>query len=443
MDAVAIDLGDVGHAPVAVLPRASPILRRRRARLTGVVLAVCAVIGGVAAAAPPPARPTLVFSAPFGQAIGVKDETLYLGTADTEVTAYELASGAVRWRTTVPHLIQFISAIGGLVALSWDERCRETNRVTGLDPATGKVLWTRQGGFAWAARPALLMWRPDGHCTPIGGVAPPGGILDLVDPATGQASHSIPADDGRWTVGPTGATILTWDVRGELTEWDIATGARHERGPMPALAREPYAVGEAMATIVAVGNVWLVVSPLMPEPSTGRQVAVVNAYSRVDATPLWERVLDDVIWQEGVYANDCGGVLCVVNFGQQTVSLDPRTGVRTDTVAGDVLPLPGTGYAVALSSDARLGVPASPLVDASSGKPDPTGWYVLSGMVGTERMVLARQLADRFDFATMDPATGRMRPLGALGGEIYSACDAAGDYLTCVGGSQVSVWHVR
>jgi hypothetical protein len=64
-------------------------------------------------------------------------------------------------------------------------------------------------------------------------------------------------------------------------------------------------------------------------------------------------------------------------------------------------------------------------------------------MEGTTRMVLARRLADGLDFATMDPATGRMRPLGGLGGEIYSACDADRDYLACLGVSQVSVWHLR
>jgi hypothetical protein len=438
---VAIDLGEIGHAPVAVAPPAGPAVRRRRTRIAGVVLAVCAVIAGASGAAPPPAGPTLVFSAPFGQAIGLDDEVLYLASADNELTAYDLASGAVRWRTRVTQPISFLSTASGPVALSWDERCREIDSATAFDRATGRVLWTRRGSYAWAARPELALWRPDGHCTPSGTVDPRTGVLDVIEHATGEVRRSIPATEGNWSLGPTGDTVLTWDAEGDLTEWDIHTDARHERGRLAALARRAN-LDDWWAMITVVGDDWVVLSPLVVDPSAGEQGAAVNAYARADATPRWEQRLDDVIWRQGVYLTECEPAICVV--GQyQSITLDPATGVRIGSLSGRSRPLRGTGWAVSSIVEGTNGVTASPIVDAQTGRPDPSGWAVLPSMTGTSgQLVLVRRLVNGLDFATLDRVTGRLRPIGSLDGEIYSTCDVSGHYLSCIDGSQVSVWHV-
>lgn len=440
VDAVVIDLGEVGHAP-AWAPVAGPIVRRRRARLAGVALLVCAVIAGVAGAVPPPARPTLVFSTPFGSAIGIDDTALYLATADTEITAYELASGAVRWHATVPHPIAFLSATDGPVALTWDERCRETDGATAFDRATGRVLWTRQGRFAWAARPELVLWRPDGRCTP-GSASSQSGVLDVIEHATGEVRRSIPATEGHWALGPAGDTVLTWNARGDLTEWAIRTDARQERGRLPALARRAD-VDESWTTITVSGDDWVVISPLTADPTTGRQVTAVNAYARADGAPRWQQTLDDMLWRQGVYLTECQRAICVV--GQdRSITLDPVTGTPTGGPSGVARSLPGTDWGISTAMDSAMGVPGFAIVDARTGRRDPSGWMALPGMAGTSaQMVLVRRLAYGLDFALLDGVNGRLRPIGSLGGEIYSACDASGDYLSCIDGARVSVWHLN
>jgi outer membrane protein assembly factor BamB len=112
----------------------------------------------------------------------------------TDLVAYELATGAVRWQVTLPKnalnagfMVHPVAWTDGKVIATRAGSFSFDEYLYALDPADGSILWQSADlvNFAWAASPALA---PNGDLFVNG----PGQTFMRIDAATGQTVWQVP-----------------------------------------------------------------------------------------------------------------------------------------------------------------------------------------------------------------------------------------------------------
>lgn len=354
-------------------------LRRYAPRpLLAVILAVLVLAGLTASGSPRPRlREVLAAGGTAAAAFELGRDTLYTAhygvnnpNSESAVRRYDLLSGREAWAVALPQGVQNLvidDASGVLMARSGADP-----RISFLDAATGRVLWTSNE----VNTAAITIDRA--------------GVLFTTDRTEGPALRLADARTGRtiWTkaVGervyfgpqlvPSGepARIVLADAAGAVRVLDYSTGAELSRGslggPMRP-ARFPDIEGVLIGT---VGDNRMVVR----RKAGGR--ASMTAFSLVPFVRLWERTSGPT----GL-AEDCGEVWCVSSA------------------------VPGIS---ALGDPSAVGVSA---VDPHTGAPLWTNRHLAFAFRFDAHTVLAGDEQETPEVTLRDPRTGRLKQrLGAV-----------------------------
>lgn len=313
-----IDLGDLTQ------PAPSPAIPVDHRRIRRAVLAVATIAGlllmaGSARPAPPfGLRP--VWSVPMTgtdvSAFGPDAAYLLRGS---ELTAYDLASGAVRWTAPVPDALYNAEPTGDVVLL-------RTERVTverkDPDGSTHGFEFARST-LALAAGTGAELWRAVGEPTVKDGNTAlfeerdeRGDVvrLRLTRLADGRSiwTQAVPRT-WTWTEDTDGRPdqIITSDSAGGIKVFRYADGTLVHHGQLPRTAGQSPV--DADSGLVGAGGLLA----LVRQQPTG--VVTTTIYRLDDLTRLWRR--DDSSF--GIRA--CGPVLCVLGEAAVT-GHDPTTG---------------------------------------------------------------------------------------------------------------------
>jgi outer membrane protein assembly factor BamB len=434
-----IDLGDVSAEPATPDPAPGPVLLRpiRRRVTTTLVALLCALtLGTSATPGAPLVHETWSIGALEQGSLGVDEDTVYVAGDDggqPVLTAYDLATGAIRWTRELPAdglgLMAFQVA-DGMVQLGDTPRVAigdvpgDDGGTVGVDPVTGEViaqvhgptrtvvLDAATGAGRWQAAGEVLHSTPDAVL--LGDRSATGEIrtLRLADAHTGAVRWRLPVPGAaRWEVEPaTGAPerVVTVTGAGEVSVHRFADGELIAR-------RRVDWDGDAQNITTTVQDGRYFVTRTDPRGAT------VTAYRLADLTRLWSlRTIKSAL------VSDCAPVLCLA-LGAEVSGLDPETGAARWLLAeqGGVIEA-GPGRVIAHSNAAS---PVQTLVESATGRVVGTlgpGWP--SGPL------LIRQSTDDPDrtvLSRMDLATGRITALGTVENTEQSYCVAAGRFLVC------------
>lgn len=447
-----IDLGDLSDP--AATPEDYPAYRRReldRALLRRLAQAVTAglcalVLGGSALPAPPLLRQ--VWSVPFSDndIMSVDKDAVYVNrvvAGGSELTAYDVATGAVRWAVpggARPSWLEPLPAAGVLM-LAGDEQWAEPTpgeddmspyvhggTVTVLDPATGVTLWKQPGLRAYGdAEQTVLIHerRPDGVIT----------TLRLVNLRDGSVVWERPPPAGIETVdvqvgaGDT-ARVVTAGAGGEVTV------LRYSDGTVVTSARLPW---QPLSSSTGVGSS-IVTTPglvMVMETSYGRSQMI--AYRTDTLKPLWTRTFTD--W---AHVQDCGPVICLGGGGRFT-AVDPETGAERWTAVGSSSSWLTLDDELMLVSDGDDG-PTQRVVDAATGRPaGPAARGQILHRDDRDGLILLREVfpdTNRLVVGRLSLTDGRAVTLGAIPIASERVCAGASRYIACQQGGDLTVTAV-
>ncbi|QFG22779.1 serine/threonine-protein kinase [Actinomadura sp. WMMB 499] len=242
------------------------------------------------------------------------------GSGGTVVARDE--SRTVKWTYDPPEeheYPEFAGPANGLLALSGDRT------ITGLDPATGRRLWTHEGPRA--SHPVLFDIRGR---TLLGRQEEEGEHRHLaLDTTTGAVRWSMPL--GTSLVLPRGGLIFTSPSRTTLDALSLDTGRKLWSADLPDAARDPDDGTLSINVTVAGGLVYMNGPTIYAlDASTGRQ--------RWTHTPASPDGRTRNLLVDGGYA--------YVLEGPRLVALNARTGKRlwsADTPVSDTAPLVAAG----------------------------------------------------------------------------------------------------
>jgi putative pyrroloquinoline-quinone binding quinoprotein len=432
-----IDLGEVTEETAAP---AVPLNLPRLRRLALAVLAVAGLLalGAAAPPAPPLVRPLWTAAFQPSDVMALDAGAAYLNQSDDgrppTLTAYDLATGAVRWQrpsgVTVsgypprpagdvllvpadPELIRHEEADK---SVSYYQLSRST---LALDAATGERLWQTAGdAHPTAGLGEAVITEAD----ETGAVT----RLRLVRLRDGHEvwGHTItPVNEWTW-LGPAGrpTEIATVTKTGDVTVYGYADGVVRHRG------RLPWA-GLYTASLGAAGPYLLV-----NRRASAQTIATV--YRSDDLRPLWRS--DDLIG----YGTACGGLICTTG-AHEVVGHDPATGRVVWRTLG-VQDLWDVGGERLLLNAVGTGVPTMVLIDAATGRAigapvagqpaqvvHPEGSIYLLRGTTTPR--------DRTAVVRFDLATGRSTMLGTIGAIGEQGCAMVPGYLACPAAGRLTV----
>jgi hypothetical protein len=441
-----IDLGDVSYLPDE--PEDYPGGRRefgrvRVGRLAKAAIAAVAalVLGGSGLPAPPVLRQ--VWSVPYSMAesMMIEGDSIYVRRATgtgTELTAYDLGTGAARWtRDTGPGpawLGVDPQERAGVVLVPGDEQTITIKSVDGstigysyagtltaLDPATGEPLWRRTGAqYGQVTGDTLLMYERS-----------PGGMitwLRLVRTRDGSTVWERRAPENADVVvvqfdGETPERVVTGTQKGELTVLRYADGTPVVAAPVP-WRPTSYDTGTGSNLSAAAGRVVIVDTGLEANSDRSR----VTVYRTDDLVPLWSR--DTIGWTN---VQECGPLLCVGTAETAFEAVDPDTGTKRWGTTGGPFVTPvrdGERLLVAGTDDEQ----EQTLVDAATGRvigPGGNGNLLYQDPEqGT--VTLLRDLgASRSAVNRLDTTTGQSTTLGVVGGGSQHFCIVEGDWIAC------------
>jgi hypothetical protein len=398
-------------------------------------LAALSCLALTAGGTPPPSLPP-GFAIEQTRAWFVFDDTgIYLVTDSQAVTAYDF-EGRVKWRAGLPHEVNYVHLQEGPVAVLDRGDC---SRLTRLDPATGRPLWTRTGtlvGWTAATDGADRILRrttdcPDGEAGNQPDNTDVSMALDMVDRASGTVRRSVPIPAGaQWTLGWDSDTMGTWDTNGHLVETELATGAVLGSGDIPGLAGAYVGPSSMSPTALLSGDVWLVLNP--PSLNAGDTEVVVSAHRRRTLDPLWTVRLPAAPPDVHQYYHmwPCEPAVVCVQLGErEEVPLDVATGARRPVRTGEYARI-GAHWSVVPGADNTRGDNMT-LRDERTGRIPFPGWRVQNiTRPDDEVLVLTRPGAKTTEFALFDGHTGRLRVLGAAPG-VYSGCEVSTRHLFC------------
>jgi hypothetical protein len=451
-----IDLGEVSVSPGDPEEFADgrrPFERihmSRAAKLAVAVLAVL-VLGGSGLPGPPVLRE--VWSAPLSEAdsMVVDGDSLYVhrGSGDggrSEMTAYELGTGAVRWtrRTSTASLWTGVEPRPGVLLLPGEDQVSEVTEdgatvtfsyggtLTALDPATGEVLWKRPGMQYWEGRHDTMMMFErvrDGTISWLRLVrARDGSIVWERRAPAGTESMVVQFDDDVPT------RVVTATSRGELMVLRHTDGAPIVSGTVP-WTPTSYSTGAGSTLSAVSGRLVVTDTGLDVEADRGR----VTVYRTDDLGKLWSR--DTTGWP---ILQDCGPVVCVGAAEGTFEAVDPETGTKRWEMEGGQFmgAVPGTGRLLIAGADDK---PKQTLVDAATGRAIGTGGSggLLYRDLDEGTVTLLRDLSPTSSAVSrLDTATGQSRTLGVVTGGDQRYCVGEGRRIACSLGDRLVVTAV-
>ncbi|BEL11591.1 hypothetical protein Q0Z83_097820 [Actinoplanes sichuanensis] len=438
-----IDLGDVSYSPdePEVYPDGSREFDRTRlGRLVKAAVAVLAalVLGGSGLPGPPVLRQ--VWSMPYSQveSMTIGAGTLYVRRNEggrTDLTAYELATGAFRWTrdTGESQAWSGVTVQAGVLLLPGDEKTIEITTDDGgmigysyagltiaVDPATGRTLWQRPGShYGEAMADTLLMYER----TAAGRLT----WIRLVRVRDGSTVWERRAPEKTDTVlvqmdGGVPARVVTGTEEGDLTVLRYDDGTQVFAGSVPWRPMS-YTTGAGSNLGSVTGRLVLIDNGLDVNTDRGR----VTVYRTDDLTPLWSR--DTNGWAN---VQDCGPLVCLSTMAGGLEAVDPETGTKRWAMDGQYAAEVGGGERLLVSgSDDR---PKETLVDAATGEVIGSGGSggVLYQDAERGSVTLLRDLdVSRSAVNRIDTTTGRSITLGGMGGGIRRFCVGEQDRIVC------------
>ncbi|GAA4591425.1 hypothetical protein BJY16_000270 [Actinoplanes octamycinicus] len=396
--------------------------------LAPALLAVLLLVSSAASAAPPRPPFTELLRVPMGPA----DPYLVTGSglltqSYGRLTAYDLESGALRWRAgeTIP--VFRLRTAGGLVLMRpWTTGGVEPG-TTAFSVTTGAKQWRNErsvitfaGGDALLAVNGVRSFSGTGRRVQ--------GRIEVLDPVTGTARWQVRVPSTAVVTGvpgPADAGSRLLLIRDDRTAalYDVADGRLLATRELPAATYAPD-------NPVVAGGVLVLRHP-------GAGGMEVSAYDPVTLRPLWTEPA------EGTRElSACGLLACFIG----------TDGVRAvDPATGDDRWARGDWQAVEERGDTLLAYPdgndpgrPGALVDAATGRvlAALTGWRPMAGADGSGRLLVTREVRDgaRTMVAVADPGIGRLRPLAELPAGV-SECQAAPSRLVCRSASgELVVW---
>ncbi|GAA3923461.1 outer membrane protein assembly factor BamB family protein [Actinoplanes auranticolor] len=406
-----IELGDPGSPATAAAPARRRVDHRVVMRWAAAAVAVlcAATLTGSAVSGSAVIRPRWSVAFSLTSLVDAARDTVFVQSinAGSQITAYELGSGAVRWSKGLPM-----------------PRGRMTARVPGavlvpillegtvaLDPRTGAEMWRLPGDVVSATPETALLRQPDR-------------ALSLVRMADGSRiwSRAIEGDESWAVVGPERQRIVAATPDGRVQVLRLSDGALLSQGRVDNGSGVPVPNG-----LVAESGLLFV-----NRMETDR--AVVTAYDLDTLQQRWrygQSATDEIV--TGPAARACGVVLCFAD-GTATVGLNPGTGTVRWRAAGFVDAVPVTGQNRVLADNGDQGRYA--LIDAA------TGTVVVSLGVGTAvrdavRSVPAYYLRPvapdgrRVAAGRIDLTTGGLQLRGIVEAVGPQGCTAVADNLIC------------
>ncbi|WIM95294.1 PQQ-binding-like beta-propeller repeat protein [Actinoplanes oblitus] len=410
-----IDLGlDRGVPESYERPRRSTV----PAWFAPVALVILLLAGSAASAAPPRPPFTELLRVPMGPA----DPYLITGggllvQSYGLLTAYDLGSGAARWRAGESIPVFRLRTSGGLVLMRpWSTGPVEPG-TTAFSLATGAREWRNgRSVITFAGSDALLA--VNGVRSLSGTGRRVQGMVDVLDPVTGMARWQVRVPSTAVVTGvpgpaDTGARMLL--IRDDRTAalYDLATGQPLATRVLPAATYAPD-------NPVVAGDVLILRHP-------GTDGMEVSAFDPVTLRPLWTEPADGTL---EVHA--CGPLACFLG-AEGVRAVDPATGDDRWTHRG-WQGVEGRGEALLTYPDGTDTSKPAALVDPATGRTlaDVTGWRPLAGLTGAGRLLVAREVhgGARTMVAVADPDVGRLRPIGELPTGV-TGCEAAPSRLVC------------
>ncbi|WP_109591110.1 outer membrane protein assembly factor BamB family protein [Actinoplanes xinjiangensis] len=450
-----IDLGDVSHLPDEPegYPGGHPGLGRFRVgRLAKAAIAVVVTLAAGGSALPGPPVLREVWSVPVSpeQSMTVDDDSVYLhrpadnGTELTELTAYDLGTGRVRWTRRVDTGPSWLGAAPqhGVLLLPGDEQSIEVKSpdgammsysyagsLTALDPATGEQLWQRPGAQHWAdTGDTLLMYERDrtGTLTWLRQVRIRDGSIVWERRAPANAD-TVDVQFG----GDTPERIVTAGPGGRLTVLRYADGTHVTSRSLPWQSVSPETgVGSNLGTVK--GRLVVVDTGLKGDADRSR----VTVYRTDSLVPLWSR--DSKGWAN---VQDCGPLVCLSTAEGLFEAVDPETGTPRWTMTG-------SPFIGAVAGGERLLIPGieedqkQTLVDAATGRA--IGSTTAGGVLSVDHEEGTAMLLRHLDPATsvlsrIDTTTGHTTVLGLLPAGDQILYGGSGRRIVCMLGDRMVV----
>lgn len=411
-----IELGDLSSPPVGPPPA------RSRARFRGwpaIVALLCAFslsAAGVTPMAPVRRLWATGLTGSDGYAIGA--DAVYVVRRDA-MTAYDLATGAVRWRRDSPLPYGDLTSMlvtDGMVQMGGPPEFVTApgypsaamafpTELIVLDAATGAERWRSPGEVFESTADAVLLADRDAH-----------GELHTM--------RMVGARDGvvRWT-RQLGRALDVRTAPGRIvtTTANEVTTYRYDDGtPLADRRIETSEDWQNNTSTIADGR--LLVTRADPRGAT------ITAYGLDDLAELWTRRT-----LRGAYVTGCGPVVCL-SSGAELSGLDAATGTpRWSTSGWAGVNVEGAGRLLAYSTAEQ---PEHALMDAATGhvlgRPSP-GWPTPAGGPDGPRTLIRASASDpeRSVVSRIDPAAGRIVPIGTVESPADGPCQGGGRFLLC------------
>ena len=421
--------------------------RSRRPLAVAVVVLLALLLGGGTVSSHGPLR--RLFTVPIGQEgqFLVRAGVLYVGDATT-FSAYDMRSGAQRWRVDMGDLVRSFSlepADGVLLGYLGDE----ADTVAAVELGTGAVLWRRPntsvdpvpGSDVLVLRGELVS--PTGTTSLQGVRARTGQVLwsmelpafahELVvtEPPAGASpqiavfydtSELVDATDGLGVAGSVGARTAR-----QAEVIDAVSGRVLQQAALLGRGGQPLRPDDASA-VAAVGDLLLVAADL-------GGAGYLLAYDLGTLALRWQVPSPGQV----SLAQSCAPLLCV--FGDQAMI----------TIAGADGRVVATGqnwlYARQLTPDRLLAAPegagGEALIDGRLRVLAPLGLWAPASL--NLPLVFSQPDRDSGDswFGVLDPTGGRVVPVARVAG-LVGACAADAGAVAChVTGDRLAVWSLR
>ncbi|BBH64539.1 hypothetical protein ACTI_12240 [Actinoplanes sp. OR16] len=411
----------------------------RRALIAAVALVSAMVLGGAARPGDPLVHD--IWSAPMTEqdSMTVREDGIFVfrgtGATTVELTAYETATGAVRWRRDSPGRINWMypGAAAGLLLIPGDEKWANLEfddggqgllsyggTTTALESTTGRQLWKTAGDVQAVASSSVLLGERDSHGDYV--------TVRLVDARTGAEIWRRPAGGALHLnvqdEGPSPILVILADKTGRTTVLRFADGSVIKERRLPWSATD---VQNGVDTYLSIADDLVLVS------RNTLKKATVTAYRAGSLERLWETDMSPY-----AYIVECGPILCHAD-GSSLFGIDPRTGRQLWERPGDGGGVIQVGDRLITAENADP--PRQSVVDPLTGEQAGTGGigYPVRAEAYEGSVLLLHRvygqgpMRDAVDY--LDLKTGEITRVGLLGSSADMQqgwrCDSTGRYLAC------------